>query len=198
MNEGGAISVDGDGTLLTTESVLLNANRNPGISRNKIETLLCQFTGARKIIWLPGSFVERITDGHVDGLAVFAREGLVIAEVSDDREDPEYAILQENLRALQLATDAKGRSLTVRTITRPPYNPTWSGDFAASYVNFYIANGAVIMPAFGNRRSDAAAKNILAEAFPKREIIAFRIDAIAEGGGGIHCVTQQQPASQRE
>lgn len=193
VNEGGAISVDGDGTLLTTESVLLNENRNPGLSRSEVEALLCQFTGARKIIWLPGSSADRITDGHVDGLAVFARERLVIAEISDDPEDPEYAILQENVRALQLATDAKGRSLSVGTITRPPYNPKWSEDFAASYVNFYIANGAVIMPAFGHRRSDAAAKSVLAEAFPQRQIVALRIDAIAQGGGGIHCVTQQQP-----
>ena len=191
--EGGAICVDGEGTLLTTETVILNRNRNPGVNRNEAEAMLCAFTGARKVIWLPGSTADHVTNGHIDGIAAFARPGVVIAEVCDDPDDPEYTILQENLRALRLATGAKGRALEILTITRPPRNPAWSDDFAASYVNFYIANEAVIMPRFGDRRSDAAARQTIARAFPDRKVVSVRIDALADGGGGIHCVTQQQP-----
>jgi agmatine deiminase len=192
--EGGAISVDGQGMLLTTESVLLNANRNPGMNKAEIEEQLCAFTGSRKVIWLPGSPADPVTDGHIDGIAVFASRGVVIAELTSDPKDPEYAILRENLRALRLATDEKGRRLTVLTLLRPPFNPKWPDDFAATYVNFYLANHAVIMPAFGHPRADAAAAETISAAFPTRRIVSLRIDAIAAGGGGIHCVTQQQPA----
>ena len=194
--EGGAICVDGEGTLLTTETVILNRNRNPSVNREEAEAILCAFTGARKVIWLPGSTADYVTDGHIDGIAAFARPGVVIAELCDDPHDPEYAILQENLRALRLATDAKGRSLEILTNTRPPRNPAWSDDFAASYVNFYVANGAVIMPRFGSRRSDAAARQTITRAFPDRQVISVRMDSLADGGGGIHCVTQQQPCVQ--
>ncbi len=113
VNEGGAFSVDGCGTVLTTKSVLLNENRNPHISRAEAEKLLCALLGVRKVIWLPGSTVDSITDGHVDGIAVFAEPGVVLAELTSDRRDPEYAILRENLRVLQLATDAHGRKLEI-------------------------------------------------------------------------------------
>lgn len=195
VNEGGAISVDGNGTVLTTESVLLNTNRNPGIGRAEVERLLCAYLGARNVIWLPGSTVDQITDGHIDGIAVFARVGVVIAELVADRQDPEYDILRDNLRALQLAYDCRGCALEVLTVHRPPHDATWSDDFAASYINFYIANGAIVMPKFGNRRFDTAARDTIARAFPGREVVQISIEDVAEGGGGIHCITQQQPAT---
>ncbi|HEV7404402.1 MAG TPA: agmatine deiminase family protein [Chthoniobacteraceae bacterium] len=197
VNEGGAISIDGDGTLLTTESVLLNRNRNPWLTKEEIEQHLCACTGATKVVWLPGSTADPVTDGHVDGLAVFAAPGVVLAEICDDVRDPEYEILRENLRALRGATDASGRSFDIRTLSRPPWRAHWPADFAASYLNFYVANGAVIIPRFGRRAADAAAAETIGKAFPGREIVAVDIEAIAGHGGGIHCVTQQQPAPRR-
>ena len=194
VNEGGAFSVDGEGTVLTTESVLLNRNRNPRLSRSAVEKRLLEFTGARKVVWLPGNPMEKVTDGHVDGIAVFARPGVVIAELTTDRDDPDYECLQGNLRVLRLATDAKGRHFEIFTITRPRWNLLWPRDFAASYINFYIANGNVIVPQFGDDRSAMDAASTISLAFPNRDVVLVRIDAIAAHGGGIHCVTQQQPA----
>lgn len=193
VNEGGAFSVDGEGTVLTTESVLLNPNRNPRLSPSAVEERLLEFTGARKVVWLPGNPVEEVTDGHVDGIAVFARPGVVIVELTADRDDPDYKCLQENLRALQLATDAKGRHFEILTITRPRWNPRWPEDFAASYINFYIANGKVIVPRFGDERGARDAARTIELAFPDRDVVLVPINAIAARGGGIHCVTQQQP-----
>jgi agmatine deiminase len=194
VNEGGAFSVDGDGTVLTTESVLLNPNRNPGLSRKDVEERLLEFTGARKVAWLPGNPVDEITDGHLDGIAVFARPGLVITELATDPDEPDYSWLQENLRALQLATDARGGRFEILTINRPQWNELWPDDFVASYINFYIANGTVIVPTFGFDCLPLDTVQTIARAFPGRDVVQVRIDAIAAEGGGIHCVTQQQPA----
>ena len=126
------------------------------------------------------------------------RPGVVLAEVSSDPHDPEYSALQENVRALRLAKDTHGRRLQVLTLTRPPWNPRWPRDFAASYVNFYLANGGVVMPEFGEPEADEAAKKVLAGAFPDRRVVGLRMDTIARRGGGIHCATQQQPAARME
>jgi agmatine deiminase len=195
VNEGGAFHVDGEGTLLTTESVLLHRNRNPGRTRQEIEELLLAYTGCRKVIWLPGSPLEKVTDGHIDGLACFTGPARILAEVAESRDDPEYDSLQENVRALRRATDAHGRRLEVTTVARPPWNELWSEDFAMSYLNFYLANGAVIMPRFGYRDEDAAAREIIAAAFPERDVVSLNLANIFAGGGGIHCVTLQQPVS---
>jgi len=193
--EGGAIEVDGEGTLLTTETCLLNPNRNPGISKREIERELAFLTGATKVIWLPGSTFDTVTDGHIDGIARFVAPGAVLAEVTDDRQDPEYEELKENAKVLERATDAKGRKLEVIRIYRPrwEYIRDKGDDFAATYVNFYIANGGVIMGKYGDPKRDEEARALLAELFPARQIVQIRYDEICEGGGGIHCSTQQVP-----
>ncbi len=193
--EGGAIEIDGEGTLITTESCLLNPNRNPDLSRIDVENALKAALGVSKVIWLPGNDVEYITDGHIDGMVRFVSPGVVIAEVSIDPYDPEYEVLQENVKQLKSTTDAKGRLLEVVTIQRP-VNLDWDvlgDDFAASYANFYLANGGVVMPEFGDVEHDTAAKQTLADLFPERKVVQIDITHLAKGGGGIHCSTQQQP-----
>ena len=191
--EGGALHVDGEGTLLTTESCVLNPNRNPGLTRAEAERELCQALGCSKVIWLPGELDPGdATDGHVDGLACFARPGLVLMESRTDPDSPRAAILGENRRALQGATDARGRVLEIVEM-EDAWEAEQQGDsFCISYVNFYVANGGVVMPAYGIP-ADARARALVAHAFPDREVVQVDVRKIAIGGGGIHCITQQQP-----
>ena len=193
--EGGAIEPDGAGTLLTTETCLLNPNRNPGLDKREVEAALAAAVGARKVIWLPGSPEDRVTDGHIDGIARFVAPATVLVELSDDPSDPEYEALRENRRALAGATDADGRPLTLHEVLRPRWDRMGERgpDFAASYVNCFIGNGQVILPRFGDRERDAAARDLLAKLFPERSVTQLRIDSVCEGGGGIHCMTQQVP-----
>ncbi|BBH48056.1 agmatine/peptidylarginine deiminase [Pseudomonas sp. KU43P] len=198
-NEGGAIHVDGEGTLITTESVLLNPNRNPGISKAEFERCFARHLGIRKTIWLPGDphyVTGDMTDGHVDGVCAFARPGVLLVDATHDQGSVYAEVVRENRRALELASDAQGRRFELLDL----YEASAAVDpdaevFCASYTNFYLANGAVIMPAYGIAADDAAAAQ-LAHAFPDREIVPVRIDHIAHGGGGIHCITQQQPEVQ--
>ena len=192
--EGGALAVDGEGTILTTESCVLNPNRNPGMTRREVERELCEFLGASKVIWLPGELQPgEITDGHVDGLACFARPGLVLLETRTDPDSPRSEILRENLRALRGATDAKGRALEIVEM-----EDAWEAEpeaeaFCISYINFYVANAGVVMPGYGIP-ADARARATIEKAFPDRRVIQVDVRKIAIGGGGIHCITQQQPA----
>ena len=193
--EGGAIETDGAGTLLTTETCLLNPNRNPGLTTAEIEAELGRLTGARKIIWAYGSDADTVTDGHIDGIARFVAPGVAMVEISDDPADPEYRDLLENARILESATDADGRSIEVVRILRPCWEemPERGDDFAASYVNAYVANGGIVMPRFGDRARDEAARQIFADLHPGHDIVQIPVDTICEGGGGIHCNTQQIP-----
>ncbi|MGP1397042.1 MAG: agmatine deiminase family protein [Inquilinaceae bacterium] len=192
--EGGAVHTDGEGTLLTTEQCLLNPNRNPDMDRGRVETLLRDYLGVSTIVWLPRGLEDDETDGHIDEIACFARPGLVLAVSTDDRSDGNYEILQDNLERLRGATDAAGRSLEVVTLPQPPRREYEDGTrIALSYVNLYVANGAVIAPAF-EVAEDERAHRILREAFPGRKVIPVPAGDIAIGGGGIHCITQQQPA----
>jgi len=191
--EGGAIHTDGEGTLVTTETAVLNANRNPGMSKGEAERALCEATAAEKVIWLPGDPDEWMTDGHIDGLACFVRPGVMLYETNPDPADPHYRTLVENLKALQGATDAKGRTIELIPIEEA-YEAEAIGDhFSRSYINFYLANGAVIMPGYGTP-GDVRAKAVVERAFPDREVVQLDLRAIAPGGGGIHCITQQQPS----
>tara|TARA_X000000950_G_scaffold262753_1_gene334356 strand:- start:1008 stop:2030 length:1023 start_codon:yes stop_codon:yes gene_type:complete len=189
--EGGGITVDGEGTLITTETCFLNPNRNPGWSKSEVEAELCRMLGVTKVIWIPGDPYEDETNGHVDGLAAFVGPGRVLVEAAFDGAHPRYGVLMENRRALEGQTDAKGRILDLIFI-----EDAWQCDegerFCTSYINSYIANGAVIMPSYGLSADDRA-KATYQQLFPRREIIPLRIDDIAPGGGGIHCITQQQP-----
>jgi len=198
-NEGGAIHVDGEGTLITTESVLLNPNRNPGVSKAEFEASFARHLGIRKTIWLPGDpqyVTGDMTDGHVDGVCAFARPGVLLVDATHEQGSVYADVVRENRRALELATDAQGRHFELLDL----YEATAAVDhnaevFCASYTNFYIANGAIIMPAYGIAADQEAAAQ-LAHAFPGRQIVPVRIDHIAHGGGGIHCITQQQPGVQ--
>jgi agmatine deiminase len=190
--EGGALLSDGDGTIFTTESCLLNPNRNPGLSKQAIERELLRCLNARKVVWLPGDDAETETDGHIDGLASIVAPRLLLLESTDDPADPRFAVLEENRRALLAQTDARGRRFEIIPIGEARGADSDDSRFCRSYVNFYIANGAVIMPAYG-LPSDALARAAVAKAFPDRDIISLKLDIIPHGGGSIHCITQQQP-----
>lgn len=192
--EGGAITVDGEGTIITTESCLLNPNRNPGMSRKEIEVELCRTLGAEKVIWLPGDPEETETDGHVDGVAAFIEPGRVLMEVNSDTTDPHYHVGQRNLAAMKGQKDARGRKLEIELIEEGHYHPgTWN-EGCSSYINSYLANGAVIVPGYGYDR-DPMAIETYQRLYPEREVVQVYIGHIAQGGGGVHCITQQQPSS---
>jgi agmatine deiminase len=192
--EGGAIHADGEGTLLTTESCLLNPNRNPGIGRADMEELLAAYLGIRKVIWLGSGLKDDDTDGHVDNLACFARPGLVLALSCSDSADANHAPLKDNIARLRASTDAHGRALEVVEIEQPRARYLPDGRrFPLSYINFYIANGAVIIPAFEDPQDGRATESV-GRAIPGREVIQVPAIDIVFGGGGIHCITQQQPA----
>ena len=192
--EGGSFHVDGEGTVLTTEQCLLNPNRNPDFSRAQIEAQLNSWLGANTIIWLGEGLENDHTDGHIDDIACFVRPGVVMAAVCGDPADPNHAPLEDNLRRLASATDAKGRSLDIIKMPLPSRRIVPGvGRLASSYVNFYLANGAVVAPSFDDP-ADAAAEAILKDAFPDRQIVMVPCQTIIEGGGSIHCITQQQPA----
>ncbi len=190
--EGGGICVDGEGTILTTETCLLNTNRNPGWTKREVEEELKRVLGGEKVIWLPGNKAETETNGHVDGIAAFVKPGVVLFEINPDPFDPMSAIVQENLKALEGATDAKGRELDILFIEEA-YDACVRGEkFCQSYINFYFANGGIVMPSYGIGADDRA-RAVFEKLFPEREIVQVRIDDVAIGGGGIHCITQQQP-----
>jgi agmatine deiminase len=194
--EGGALEVDGAGTAIITESCVLNENRNPGWGKRDVEAELERLLGVTSVIWLPGIAGRDITDGHTDFYARFASPGVVVAGLEVDPAYYDYDVTRTHLTLLEKARDAQGRQLTVVTVPGPTtIRPRYAtDDFAAGYVNYYVCNGGVIAPAFGDRRADARASSTLEELFPGREIVSLPIDGIAAGGGGIHCVTQQQPA----
>jgi agmatine deiminase len=194
--EGGALHGDGQGTVLTTEQCLLHPNRNPGRTKAEVEELLKSYLGARSIVWLGTGFSDTETDGHIDNIACFASPGRVIVGIPAARSHPDYVPVQEALKRLTAARDAEGRSLEIVELPQPKkHRQSWSGHLlASSYVNFYLANGVVIMPAFGDP-NDEGARTILAQCFPGRDIMQIDALDIVQGGGGIHCITQQEPAA---
>ena len=212
--EGGAVHSDGEGTLLVTEACLLSAGRNPQLTKDEIAAALCRMLGAKKILWLPRGIDGDETNEHVDNVCAFVRPGEVVLAWTDDPADPQYACSQACLHYLEGETDAQGRRIRVHKlpIPRVPILVTQedlegytfedgedvreAGErLAASYVNYYCANGAIVLPAFGgeNAASDAQAAAILAGLFPERRIISVYAREILTGGGNIHCITQQIP-----
>ena len=189
--EGGGLHVDGEGTVLTTETVVLNDNRNPGVGKAEAEAMLCQGLGAKKVIWLPGGTMT-FTDGHVDGIACFVRPGVALALMPADPAHPKYEIYAENLRALELATDARGRKLDIHTIIDASEAEPTGKHFIRTYVNFYIANGGVIVPGYGVP-SDETARETIQGLFPGYQAVTVQAAQVAGAGGSIHCITQQQP-----
>lgn len=192
--EGGAIEVDGEGTLLTTEECLLSPiqERNPGMDRNGYEELFRHYLGITKTIWLGHGCQGDDTHGHVDDIARFVAPGRVVLAFEANEADENHPACAENLRRLRAATDARGRTLDVELLPMP--RPIWFGDerLPASYANFYIANSHVLVPTF-NDPNDRKALQILAGLFPDREVVGIHAVDLVLGQGTLHCLTQQQP-----
>ena len=208
--EGGAFHVDGQGTLITTRECLLNRNRNPRMTQKQIENGLKHYLNVTKVIWLDKGVYMDETDGHVDNLCCFVKPGEVLLTWTEDPADPQYEISRQAFDMLSAAKDARGRALAVHKIHQPDpmvisdtesegldasetAKPRIAGDrLAASYVNFYIANGGIVMPLFDDVH-DRMAMDLLARLFPDRKVVGVRSREILLGGGNIHCITQQIP-----
>lgn len=193
--EGGSFALDGEGTLIVTETSILNPNRNPGVNKTLAEAELKAMLGVDKVIWLPGDPMDIETDGHVDGLCAFVKPGTLLFSSNPNQSDPHSRILSENLKCLRKETDARGRSFEIITLEEAVEAQAESSSeiFCSSYINFYLVNGGVIVPGYGTS-SDAAAARTIAAAFPERQTVQVQVKAIAAGGGAIHCITQEQPA----
>jgi agmatine deiminase len=195
--EGGSFHVDGEGTLLTTEQCLLNPNRNPHLSRGEIEEHLKNYLGVDKVIWLKQGVVDDMTDGHIDLLAAFVAPGVVLALGCDDSADANYIAIQANLEILRGGRDAKSRKFEVIELPQPPaaYNEVTGTRLGLSHLNFYLANGGVILPVFDEPKSDGVARGIFREVFRDLEIVPERSRDLLYAGGNIHCITQQEPVA---
>ncbi len=209
--EGGSIHSDGEGTILTTESCLLSKGRNPNLTKAEIERKLCDYLGGEKVIWLPRGIYGDETNEHVDNICAFVRPGEVVLAVTDDTSDPQYELSRACLERLERSTDARGRRFKIHRLPIPKVTITITEDdlcgyefedgedvrevgdrLAASYVNFYIANGVVLVPKFGDVHDEVAVR-VLENAFPDRKVIPIDARDILLGGGNIHCITQQIP-----
>jgi agmatine deiminase len=196
--EGGSIEVNGAGCVLTTEQCLLNPNRNPDLTRDEIERYLKSYLGVEKVLWLGEGIVGDDTDGHIDDIARFVSPTVIVCAVEDDPEDANYKLLQDNLKRLRTMTNADGRSFDIVTLPMPGVVGGSSTDkrnldrLPASYANFYIANGVVLAPVFGNA-NDARAVETLQKLFSDRRVVSINCEPLVWGMGTIHCVSQQQP-----
>ncbi|MDQ7055518.1 MAG: agmatine deiminase family protein [Persephonella sp.] len=196
--EGGAVEVNGEEVLITTESCLLNKNRNPDMSKEEIEENLKRYLGVKKILWLKGGIVGDDTDGHVDNITRFVKKDTVVTVIEKDKKDPNYEPLMENFERLKGFTDIKGNPLKVVTLPMPEpvYYQYPDADapyrLPASYANFYITNSHVIVPTF-NCKEDEIAVQILQKLFPERKVIGIYAYDILVGLGGFHCLTMQVP-----
>ncbi len=200
VNEGGGIHVDGQGTVIITETVQLGVDRNPGWTHVQVEAELQAFLGIEKVIWIPRGLTKDYdrfgTRGHIDIVASFVRPGLLVAHRQPDPSHPDYEVCIENIGIVRASRDARGRQLEVIEIDAPTVLEVDGEIVDYSYINHYICNDAVILCSFDDPRDEAAA-NTLAPLFPGRKIVMVDARHIFECGGGIHCITQQQPASGR-
>jgi agmatine deiminase len=190
--EGGSIDVNGAGALLTTESCLLNQNRNPNLSRDEIERHLRDYLGALHVLWLGEGIAGDDTDGHIDDLARFVSERAVVTVVEENRDDENYEPLQQNLARLR-EMKIGGRKMQIITLPMPGKIVRDGMRLPASYANFYIANTCVLVPTFADP-SDEAALSTLRQCFPDRRVIGIDCRELIWGLGAFHCLTQQQPA----
>lgn len=208
--EGGSFHIDGEGTVLTTEMCLLSEGRNFYMSKEEIEKKICDYLNCEKIIWIKDGIDPEETNGHIDDVACFVRPGEVVCIYTDDKENPFYEEAQAAYKTLCEATDAKGRKLKVHKLCLTKKSVTLSGDFAidavegtmpreegdiciASYMNFLIVNGGVIVPQYEDE-NDALALEQVQAMFPERKVVGVKTREVVYGGGNIHCITQQQPA----
>ena len=207
--EGGSIHVDGEGTLITTEMCLLSKGRNPHMTKKQIEKKLCDYLNLKKIIWIKDGIDPAETNGHIDDVACFIRPGEVACIWTEDKKHPFYKQAQDAYKTLSNATDAKGRKLKVwkLCLTQKPCFlkgaktidsvegtiPREDGEVSiASYMNFLIVNGGVIVPQYGDKNDNLALQQV-AKMFPERKVVGVKTWEVAYGGGNIHCITQQQP-----
>ena len=190
--EGGSIHVNGQGTLITTEQCLLHKNRNPHLSKDDIENNLKNFFGVTKIIWLKHGTDEG-TNGHIDNVACFSDEGTILAMTCSDKQDTYYDLLSENLEILKTSVDQDNKPLNIIELEMSKKRLIPNDDEPSSYINFYIANDAIIFPIFGDDAADQNAMKIIKSQFPNRQIVCLDGHDILMGGGNIHCITQQQP-----
>ena len=209
--EGGSIHVDGEGTVVVTEACLLSEGRNPQLTKAQIEEKLLDYLGAEKVIWLPRGIYNDETNEHVDNVFAFVRPGEVLLAWTEDKEDPQYELSLADLKALEQETDARGRKFKIHKLPIPQkpvcITETEADSFifdagedrrepgerlAASYVNFYLCNGKVLVPQFGDA-IDSEAVRILADCFPERKVVPLPARAVIVGGGNFHCLTQQIP-----
>ncbi len=191
--EGGAVDFNGEGTVLTTTSCLLNRNRNPQCSKNEIEGLLKAYYGQRHVVWLGEGIEGDDTDGHVDDLARFIDARTIVTTIEPDSRDPNFAVLAENRKRLARARDAAGRPFGIVEIPMPRPVVHKGMRLPATYVNFYFVNGALLVPTFGDRERDAAALRRLRSVVKDRRVVGVDCRALIWGLGAIHCLTQQQP-----
>jgi len=210
--EGGSIHVDGEGTVMVTEECLLSEGRNPHMSREEIEKILCDYLNCEKVLWIPRGIYNDETNGHVDNMCNFVRPGVVVLAWTDDVNDPQYERSVEAYEYLASQTDAKGRKLEIHKLYTPSpilitkeesegvdavdgTLPRQEGDrMAASYVNYYTGNGFVALPVFGDPMDENAIR-VLSALYPDRKIETIYAREILLGGGNIHCITQQVPAT---
>ena len=192
--EGGAVDFNGEGCVLTTESVLLNENRNPELSKRRIERALCEWYGQEKVLWLGDGIEGDDTDGHIDDLARFLDARTIVTAVEDDPRDPNHAVLQENLRRLKTLRDAKGRPFDLVVLPMPERLEHDGQRLPATYLNFLFINGALLVPTFGRNTRTRTALARLQAAVPKRDVVGIDCTELIWGLGAIHCLTQQQPA----
>lgn len=216
--EGGSIHSDGDKTVMVTESCLLSAGRNPQLSKEEIEEKLKLYLGAEKVLWLPRGIYQDETNEHVDNVCAFLCPGEVVLAWTDNEQDPQYQLSKQCLDYLEQECDARGRKIKVHKLPIPDApvciteeelagytfedgeDEREAGErLAASYVNFYFSNNAVVMPAFGgeNEASDKRAVEIMKKLCPERKVIPVSARAILVGGGNIHCITQQIPGGKK-
>lgn len=193
--EGGSIETNGKGVLLTTESVLLNKNRNPDLSKEEIELRLKEYLGVKKIIWLKKGLAGDDTDGHIDDLSRFLDSGTILTMIVDDRDDVNYDALETNLEILEQARDQNDNAFSIETLPLPRTKiegTTVDGSefVPASYANFYIANGVVLVPTY-DVRYDEQALDLFRKYFPNREVVGISCSDLVWGQGSIHCITQQ-------
>ena len=205
--EGGQILVDGEGTLITTEECFFNDKRKDIYSKDELNEIFRRYFGITKTIWIKRGMYKDIVNGHIDNLCSFARPHLITLAWTDDKRDPQYEISKEAFEILSSSTDAKGRSFEIVKIHQP--DPLFvteeegnvvgesfykKGDrLCSSYVNFYIVNGGVIVPKYGDKKYDKLAQAKLSTIFKDRKLVQIASKEIILGGGGIHCITMQQP-----
>ena len=182
--------------MLAARSSWINDNRNPGVDEDEITGVLVDLLGAERVLWVDGVAGQDITDGHIDTLARFTNPMTIINEATSYVEPGEtwYDVYVDTAAALEAFRTLDGEPYDIVTLRQPETFRGGGDDFLASYVNYYVCNGAVLIPEFGDAAADGLAADQIGEQYPEREIVALNIDPVSAGGGGIHCATQQQPA----